>query len=123
MTDVEGQKVDGHRVPGQGILSLSIRDKAVLYTAYMPFIKNGGLFIPTNRYYELGTEIFMLLKLLDEAERAPVTGKVIWVTPPRAQSNRTAGIGVQFSDSNGATRARIETLLAGHSQDKQTHTL
>lgn len=44
-----------------GILSLTIRDKAVLYAAYMPFIKNGGLFIPTNKSYSLGDEVFMLL--------------------------------------------------------------
>ena len=31
--------------PKQGILSLTIRDKSALYAAYMPFIKNGGLFI------------------------------------------------------------------------------
>ena len=31
----------------QGILSLTIKDKGALYAAYMPFIKNGGLFIPT----------------------------------------------------------------------------
>ncbi|MEE4107737.1 MAG: pilus assembly protein PilZ, partial [Halieaceae bacterium] len=30
----------------QGILSLTIKDKAVLYSAYMPFIRNGGLFVP-----------------------------------------------------------------------------
>ena len=29
-----------------GILSLTIKDKAVLYAAYMPFVKNGGMFIP-----------------------------------------------------------------------------
>ena len=27
-----------------GILSLTIKDKAVLYSAYMPFLENGGLF-------------------------------------------------------------------------------
>ena len=43
----------------QGILSLTIRDKAVLYSAYMPFIKNGGLFVPTNKSYEIGDEVFL----------------------------------------------------------------
>ena len=33
----------------QGILSLTIKDKSALYDAYMPFVKNGGLFIPTNK--------------------------------------------------------------------------
>ena len=40
-----------------GILSLSIKDKAVLYAAYMPFVKNGGLFIPTKKDYALGDEV------------------------------------------------------------------
>ena len=53
--------------PRNGILSLTIKDKSVLYAAYMPFIKNGGLFIPTNKSYKLGDEVFMLLNLMDEA--------------------------------------------------------
>ena len=28
-----------------GILSLAIKDKAVLYAAYMPFVRNGGQLI------------------------------------------------------------------------------
>ncbi|MFT5580516.1 MAG: type IV pilus assembly protein PilZ, partial [Paraglaciecola psychrophila] len=35
--------------PRNGILSLTIKDKAVLYAAYMPYLINGGLFIPTNK--------------------------------------------------------------------------
>jgi len=111
------------RKPGQGILSLSIREKAVLHAAYMPFIRNGGLFIPTTRQYEIGNEVFMLLRLLDEEEKLPVAGRVIWITPARAQSNRAAGIGVQFNDTDGVARQRIEKLLAGVSQDRPTHTL
>lgn len=65
--------------PGNGILSLTIKDKAVLYAAYMPFIKHGGLFIPTNKSYTMGDEVFMLLSLMDEPEKIPVAGKVIWI--------------------------------------------
>ena len=54
-----------------GILSLAIKDKAVLYAAYMPFIQNGGLFIPTKKEYEIGDEVFMLLSLMDEPEKLP----------------------------------------------------
>ena len=32
-----------------GLLTLTIKDKSALYLAYMPFVKNGGLFIPTNQ--------------------------------------------------------------------------
>ena len=37
-----------------GILSLTIKDKAVLYSAYMPFLQYGGLFVPTNKAYDIG---------------------------------------------------------------------
>jgi len=123
LTDIKDHAPDGPRSPGQGILSLTIRETAVLYSAYMPFVKNGGLFVPTTRYYRLGDEVFMLLRLLDDPEKIPVSGRVIWVTPPRAQGNRAAGIGVQFADSDGVVKAKIESLLAGHNQDQPTHTL
>jgi len=109
----------------RGILSLAIKDKGSLYAAYIPFIKNGGLFIPTNKAYKLDDEVFMLLTLMDDTERLPVAGNVVWITPPNAQGNRTAGIGVQFSNQdNGLTRNKIEGLLAGALQaDRPTHTM
>jgi len=36
----------------------------------MPFVKNGGLFIPTNSNYRLGDEVFMLLNLMGEGKAA-----------------------------------------------------
>lgn len=108
----------------QGILSLTIKDKAVLYSAYMPFVKNGGLFVPTNRSYDIGDEVFMLLTLMDEPEKIPVAGRVVWVTPRGAQGNRTAGIGVQFSEQDAAANAKIEAHLAGNlKSEKPTHTM
>ena len=89
----------------QGILSLTIKDKAVLYSAYMPFIKNGGLFVPTNKSYDIGDEVFMLLTLMEEPEKIPIAGKVVWVTPRGAQGNRTSGIGVQFSEQDAAAKS------------------
>ena len=77
----------GGRDPRQGILSLTIRDKSALYASYMPFIKNGGLFIPTAKPYKLGDEVFMLLTLMDSKEKLPVAGRVVWITPTGAQSN------------------------------------
>lgn len=110
--------------PRNGILSLTIKDKSVLYAAYMPFIKHGGMFIPTSKSYRLGDEIFMLLNLMEEPEKIPVAGKVIWITPRGAQGNRAAGIGVQFSDQDNTARSKIETYLAGTLQsDRPTHTM
>jgi len=108
-----------------GMLSLSIKDKVSLYAAYMPYVQNGGLFIPTNKNYSLGDEVFMLISLMDDGERLPVAGKIIWITPKRAQGNRAHGVGVQFSlQDKGATRGKIETHLAGAlKSDRVTHTM
>lgn len=107
-----------------GILSLTIKDKAVLYAAYMPFVQNGGLFIPTNKSYGIGDEVFMLLNLMDEPEKIPVAGKVVWVTPKGAQGNRAAGVGVQFNDQDDTASKKIETYLAGSlDSDRPTHTM
>jgi type IV pilus assembly protein PilZ len=111
--------------PQQGILSLSIKDKNALFAAYMPFVINGGLFIPTKRVYKIGDEVFMLLTLMDETERLPVAGKIIWVTPNGAEGYRATGVGVQFSDQDGGlARNKIETYLAGALEsDRPTHTM
>ncbi|MFT5482398.1 MAG: type IV pilus assembly protein PilZ [Halieaceae bacterium] len=109
-----------------GILSLTIKDKAVLYAAYMPFLLNGGLFVPTNKSYHLGDEVFLLLSLMDETEKIPIAGKVVWLTPKGAQGSRAAGIGVQFSDETETAQAnaKIENHLAGSlNSDRPTHTM
>lgn len=107
-----------------GILTLTIKDKAVLYAAYMPFVENGGLFIPTSKNYQLGDEVFLLLNLMDESEKIPVAGKVVWVTPKGAQGNRATGIGVQFNSEDDSARNKIETYLAGSiNSDRPTHTM
>ena len=109
---------------GKGILSLTIKDKAVLYSAYMPFLENGGLFVPTNKSYKVGDEVFMLLTLMDEPEKIPIAGRVVWVTPRGAQGNRNAGIGVQFSEQDAEANTKIENHLAGSlSSDRPTHTM
>lgn len=113
------------RAQRQGILSLTIRDKSALYAAYMPFIKNGGLFIPTEKPYKLGDEVFMLLTLMDSEGKLPIAGKVVWITPRGAQGNKATGIGVQFSElDKGATKNKIETQLAGALEsERPTHTM
>ncbi|WP_334177926.1 PilZ domain-containing protein [Pseudoxanthomonas sp.] len=110
----------------QGILSLAVKDKAALYNAYMPFVKGGGIFVPTPKRYFLGDEVFLLLTLPESSDRLPVAGKVVWVTPVGAQGNRTAGIGVQFAENGEgeAIKNRIETMLAGSlNGEKPTHTM
>ncbi|MDD9819125.1 MAG: PilZ domain-containing protein [Gammaproteobacteria bacterium] len=107
-------------------ISLTIRDKNALYASYMPFVKNGGLFIPTNKQYELRQEIFILLtlQLPELRETLPIAGQVVWISPA-GQSGRRPGIGVQFSDlDRGATKNKIEGQLAGALEsDRPTQTM
>lgn len=108
----------------QGILSLSIKDAESLFRTYMPFISNGGLFIPTQKKYKLGEDVFIRLSVMNEGEKIPVTGKVIWVTPVGAHSSTKAGIGVQFNDPTDQVRTKIEAYIAGSlNSDKPTHTM
>lgn len=113
-------------MPRQGILSLAIKDKGALYNAYMSFVKGGGLFVPTVKHYELGDEVFIMLSLMEDHDRLPIAGKVVWITPSGAQGNRTAGIGVQFNESADGDNARtkIESILAGIvTSERPTHTM
>ncbi len=97
----------------QSVLSFSLKDKNALYASYMPFVKNGGIFIPTNREYEMGAEVFILLNLMTEAERFPINGKVVWKTPGGSEGYHSAGIGIQFNEQDIAIKNKIEMYLAG----------
>ena len=111
-------------MPRGGLLNLTIKDKAVLYSAYMPFVQGGGLFITSKKTYRIGEEIFLLLTLMDEPEPLPVAGKVVWITPLGAQGTRPAGVGIQFNDAEDIVKNKIETYLAGSlSSDRPTHTM
>lgn len=108
------------------VLSLNINSKSALYASYMPFLANGGIFVPTPRPHQLGDEVFMLLQLMDDPTKHPVAATVAWVTPHGAQGGKTQGIGVHFSadESGKALRGRIEQILAGHlGSNRPTHTL
>lgn len=94
-----------------GIITVKITTRADLYSAYMPFLQNGGIFIQTNRFYKLGDEVFLLLTLMDESETELVPSSVVWVTPHMALGNRPQGVGVQFAEKDSVLRSKIEHYL------------
>jgi type IV pilus assembly protein PilZ len=108
------------------VLSLVIKEKVALYSAYMPFLKHGGIFVPTSKSYHLGDEIYLILTLLDDPNKYPIAGKVAWVTPSTVGNGKSQGIGVHFPDDDSGIRIRqrIEELLGStlHS-NRSTHTL
>lgn len=126
MSDKQGIPGEGEQAgPRPTVLSLTIKDKSALYAAYMPFLKGGGLFVPTNKEYRLSEEVFMLLRLPGDTEQIPIAGQVVWITPTGAQGNRIAGIGIRFGDKDsGNARTRIESILGGYlKSERPTHTM
>ncbi len=108
------------------VLSLPIKEKAALYAAYMPFLLNGGIFVPTLKQYKIGDEIYLILTLMDDPTKYPIAGKIAWITPAGANNNKAQGIGVHFSgdESGMRVRQRIEELLgAAIGSSRATHTL
>ena len=116
----------GMRAARPSVLSLPIKEKAALYAAYMPFLNNGGIFVPTSKPYKIGDEIYLILTLMDDPTKYPIAGKIAWITPAGANNNKAQGIGVHFSsDESGLrVRQRIEELLgAAVGSSRATHTL
>ena len=94
-------------------MQLAIKEKAALYAAYIPLFAEGGIFVPTQRDYRLGDDVYVLLTLPDDPQRYPVAGRVAWVTPERASGNRTQGVGIQFpkDEKSRLLKLKIEEIL------------
>jgi type IV pilus assembly protein PilZ len=108
------------------VLSLAIKEKAALYAAFIPFFKHSGIFVPTNKPYKLGDQIYLILTLMDDPNKYPIEGKVAWITPAGAHNSKAQGIGVHFPDDESGQRVRIrieELLGAALRSSRATHTL
>ena len=108
-----------------GILNLSLQSVEELYSCYMPFLKNSGLFIPTRKQFSLGDDVFVLLELMEETEKIPLTGKIVWISPVGSSGHRRQGVGIEFpGETSEMLVNKIETHLAGLlSSDRPTYTL
>jgi type IV pilus assembly protein PilZ len=123
MSDAAAPDSAAHR---PGVFTLVIRSKAALYAAWIPLLRGGGIFLPSNRAHALGEEVLILLSLLDDPNKIPLQGNVAWINPAHSAGNRPQGIGVQLQDSEvgRALRKKVEGLLAGALQSSRpTHTI
>lgn len=89
----------GQQRGGVALLRISITDPRVLQRCYLPFFRNGGLFIATEQTYQLRQPLFLILNLpTAEGEQVrpahALTATVAWLTPALAQGS--TGIGVHF---------------------------
>jgi type IV pilus assembly protein PilZ len=127
MADAKAATANGGApIARPSVLSLAIKEKVALYAAYMPFLINGGIFVPTNKVYKIADEIYLILSLMEDSSKYPIAGKVAWVTPASANNNKAQGIGVHFpaDESGKRVKTRIEEILgAAVSSSRGTHTL
>lgn len=108
------------------VIQLNIKGVTALYLSYIPFFKNGGLFIPTTKDYKLGSNVYVLVTLPNISQRFAVTGKVGWITPAHSSGQRPQGIGVHFPENEQCKqlRTQIEVMLANYiPNDRIAHTV
>jgi type IV pilus assembly protein PilZ len=95
--------------PEETTISYVINDPIELNLSYMPFVTDGGLFIPTTSSYSLGDRVVVDVLLPGKKENLRITGKVIWITPKNALHHVLPGIGIQFIGNNAKNiRSQIE---------------
>lgn len=107
------------------MVSFAVQNSKVLYPNYMSFVEGGALFIPSSREHCLGEKWRVLLRLIDKQTTFEIQGKVIWVTPKRAQGNRVPGFGLAFQGETAKPlQDTLQQYLGGEfNSDKPTHTL
>jgi type IV pilus assembly protein PilZ len=101
-------------IPRPSVIQFTLKDLPGLAAAYIPILKDGGLFVPTNRNYLLGDSVYVLLTLPDDPQRYPVAAKVAWVTPANSTAGRARGVGIRFAhdEMSAALKSRIEAALS-----------
>lgn len=107
-----------------GIIQTNIPDLETLYLSYMPYVVDGGLFIPSKQPVQMGEEIFVLATLPEQSQKIPLTGKVIWISQ-KQNGVKLQGFGIQLSGEKGLYyKAEAERLLAGlKSSNRNSYTM
>ena len=77
----------------------------------MPYIKNGGLFVPGDTNAAIGDQVFLMITLFDHASKIVIDATVIWVTPKHTQENKVQGFGVRFNDTGNKCKHKLESAL------------
>ena len=85
-----------------------------LREAHMPFVRDGGLFIPTDNQFHLGDTVTVSITLPDD-QTFVFSGEVIWITPKSIHSSQHhPGIGIQCNDDEGeAFQKAMQQSLSG----------
>lgn len=91
-------------------LKYEIQNQIELNFSFMPFIKGGGIFVPTNDEFSLGDHVNVELHLPGHPEPTHIEGKIVWITPHNSLYQVYPGIGVQLIGDNA--KANLELIKA-----------
>jgi Tfp pilus assembly protein PilZ len=103
--------------PGDNVIQLRFLDKPAVYSCYMSFCKDGGIFVPqrnktgNNPNAHLGAHIFLVVHLPENTATFLASGRVAWVT-----FGKRAGVGVRLNGDEWGRKLNlaIQNLLAGN---------
>lgn len=90
------------------ILNLILKDDAALHSSYMPFVRGGAIFVPTDSSsYLFGDEVIVAMHLQSTNKKLAIPGRVVWIAPQSCERGEE-GLGVQFS---GTTKAKVKLII------------
>ncbi len=90
------------------LLNLVLKDDAALHSSYMPFIRGGGIFVPTNsKSFRFGDEVVVSMHLQSSNKKLAIPGQVVWIAPASCERGEE-GLGIQFA---GVTKAKVKLII------------
>lgn len=100
------------------VYTLRITDKKELLAAYMPFVKNGGIFLK-NAHHPIGSTVALVIEIPTDDHKYALTGKVVWILPRDARQE--GGVGIQFPDGSETQtlKSKIDLALVGLDRSKE----
>ncbi len=91
----------------RNVLELIISNKTSLHASYMPFLKGGGLFVPTEKDFNFGDEVIVVTNIAYLNKKIAIPGKVAWISS-KSGANSQQGIGIVFF---GPTKLKIKLAV------------
>lgn len=90
------------------LLNLVLKDDAALHSSYMPFVRGGAIFVPTNsENYTFGDEVVVTMHLQSTNKKLAIPGQVVWIAPAGCERGEE-GLGIQFA---GTTKAKVKLII------------
>jgi len=93
------------------VLQFAIQDLPNLYVSYIPMLKNGGIFVPTSRRYELSDPLYLLLSLPYSDQKHSLSCQVIWINPVGVSGGSSHGVGLMLPDTEEAIALNREIIV------------